>query len=359
MSLLKKILLVAFILSAIPFVSLWTNDNSDTDWVIYWMYDNWLTDYSNKAQFRPDKNIRRDEAAKFITNFAQTILGEQWEENSICYMFNDVPNKNKLRDYVIQSCELWYMKWKNNKFNPDGLLSNAQAIAIVIRMYEWILDEPKSDRSKNYYKSADELGLIDWLNLLDRKKEISRWNFATLLYRFADIVGNEYNPGQDDWDYTDDYSWSDEMVISYYSWITADFLSSANTCSPSSNITNVEFSVLWIDAQMKIYREIKWREGDKCLLYERMDDFSMSLNYDIFAQAFWTGIYSLTWSNEFDSILTGAQALIWKYITCRYSTWELVDMFQSELSGDLGEASFDMDKQGQDDCTWTLLDSWF
>jgi len=36
-----------------------------------------LTDYDTKSQFKPEKNIRRDEAAKFITNFAQTIFKQQ------------------------------------------------------------------------------------------------------------------------------------------------------------------------------------------------------------------------------------------------------------------------------------------
>ncbi|MEI8252887.1 MAG: hypothetical protein WCG25_03975 [bacterium] len=41
------------------------------------MYDNSLSDYSNSDSFKPTKNIRRDEAAKFITKFSQTFLQQR------------------------------------------------------------------------------------------------------------------------------------------------------------------------------------------------------------------------------------------------------------------------------------------
>jgi len=37
-----------------------------------------------------------------------------------------------------------------------------------------MLDEPKSDRSKNYYQRAEELALLDGLSLSDKKKAITR-----------------------------------------------------------------------------------------------------------------------------------------------------------------------------------------
>jgi hypothetical protein len=37
-----------------------------------------------------------------------------------------------------------------------------------------MLDEPKSDRSKNYYKTATNIGILDGLDLSNRAKEISR-----------------------------------------------------------------------------------------------------------------------------------------------------------------------------------------
>jgi len=70
------------------------------------MYDNGLTSYVSQDQFRPDKTIRRDEASKFVTKFSQAILLQEQQENSDCYMFNDIPKKSNLKDYIIQACEL-------------------------------------------------------------------------------------------------------------------------------------------------------------------------------------------------------------------------------------------------------------
>ncbi|MEI8009063.1 MAG: hypothetical protein WCI00_06930 [bacterium] len=62
--------------------------------------------YSTAATFTPDKNIRRDEAAKFITIFAYSILNQQGKESPECYTFNDINKANSLQTYIIQSCEL-------------------------------------------------------------------------------------------------------------------------------------------------------------------------------------------------------------------------------------------------------------
>lgn len=338
------------------------------------MYDKGLTDYNTKAQFKSEKNIRRDEASKFITEFAQTVLEKQWTESSICYMFSDVPNSNKLRDYMVQSCELWYMKGKNNKFNPGWYLSNAQAIAIVIRMSEWVLDEPKSDRSKNYYKKANELWLLDWLSLLDRRQYISRWKFATLLYRVNQNIWDS-NLREDSQAISEEFGNFDEILSSWlntmlnamidflgfkvnsHSGINSDFINKATLCTSwTSNTTETDFDMLWMNFYMKMYREIRWREWSKCIVYERIDGATVNIPTKQIQSAIASGY---TTQQEADLQIAEMQTLIQKSIgkdwLCKYP----ISFFTAELAKEL---SWDFNPMPDDNlseyCTWSIFSGW-
>lgn len=329
------------------------------------MYDNWLTDYDTKSQFKPEKNIRRDEAAKFITNFAQTIFKQQWQENSLCYMFNDIPNKSKLRDYVIQSCELWYMRWKNNKFNPGGYLTNEQAIAIVIRIYDGNLEEPKSDRSRNYYKRAKELNLLDWLNLSQKSKPISRWNFSNLLYK----MGTEFLALQETWeDSLGDIlsSWFNTMLdgmmdllwfeINWYEWLNNDFIDKASIClSWTSSMTYIDFDMMWLNFYMKYYREIRGFDDNKCNLYERIDDAKVFFNTWIIQMAIASGTVTQEEVEEqISQMQKSIEETIGKSWICRYTTWSLVDELRKELSWEFMPMP---DYNTSLDCIWSLYET--
>jgi len=79
------------------------------------------------------------------------------------------------------------------------MLSNREAIAIIIRMLEGSLDESPKERSTNYYKRAQELGLLEGLPLNEKSAKITRGTIATLLYRSAQSqnIGIDYTPPED------------------------------------------------------------------------------------------------------------------------------------------------------------------
>jgi len=343
-----------------------------TEDIIHWMYDNSLSDYSNSDSFKPTKNIRRDEAAKFITKFSQTFLQQRWQENSICYMFNDIPTKNKLRQYIIQSCELWYMKWKNNKFNPDWYLSNAQAIAIIIRMYWWMSYEPESDRSKNYYQTADDIGILDGLELSDRSKSISRWDFATLLYKIHQIIWN-WNLLQDDQStylqdntFTDALSsWLDTMFnvmfdflglkINSHSGLNNDFISKVSWClSWSANITETNFDMIWINFYIKMYREIRWLESNQCKIYQRIDNVVVNISSWQLQNAIASWHSQQEINQQLAEMQTAMKESIGKDGICKYTTWDYIIQLQNELSWNfypIPDAA-----SSSESCTWSLFE---
>jgi len=347
---------VLLMLIAIPCISLWAQtQQTNIQDVISWMYDNWLSIYSTAATFTPEKNIRRDEAAKFITVFAYSILNQQGKESPECYTFNDINKANSLQTYIIQSCELWYMKWANNKFDPTGNLTNEQAIAITIRANDWWLEEPKSDRSKNYYARAKELGITDWLDLSNKTAAITRGNFATLVY----------NTSQSSW-------WSQlakgigTMITSFidmlgikinsHTGITNEFIAQASTClSWSSTITETDFDMMGMNFYIKSYRQIIWFDGNLCKIYERTEDAKVNIFTGIALSAISSGSSQTEIDEKLAVIESGMKAAIGEDGFCKYTTWVLVANLQKELSGQ----SLPMGDLGNntDNCTWVLYEN--
>lgn len=372
MHLLKKLIPFIFVLSVVPWISQWSSQE-DIGWVISWMYDNGLTSYVSQDQFRPDKTIRRDEASKFVTKFSQAILLQEQQENSDCYIFNDIPKKSNLKDYIIQACELWHMKWSNNKFNPSWNLSNAQAITIIIRMYEWMLDEPKSDRSKNYYQRAEELALLDGLSLSDKKKAITRWEFAILLYRLWTQL-NEAQVREDSeslyesdtiWDTLWDslQQWATEMFeyfvemmwfhINLHTWLTTTFINQASMCiSWSSVMTQTDFDMLSININFKQYTKINGWNSWKCEVYERIDGVDIKMLGWQIQQALSSGSSIEEINQQFSIIRDAFADVLWKDGICLYDTWALVANLQNALSWTYLSSSFINSSQAT--CTWSM-----
>ncbi len=356
MCLKKLILPLILVCVAIPCIALGAQDKQTTsEDVITWMYDNWLSIYSTTEAFKPDTNIRRDEAAKFITVFAQNMLDKQWEETPACYTFSDVNEKNSLQRYILQSCELWYMKWNNNTFNPSGKLTNEQAIAIIIRANDWRLEEPTSDRSANYYAKAKELGITDWLDISKKTAAISRWSFATLLYRTSQS-----------WRWSQLINGIGTMIKSFIDmlWIkvnsntgiTKEFITQASVClSWASTVTQADFDMMGINFHITSYRQIRWFDGNLCKIYERTESAKIKVTTGILLSAISSGATQAEIDQQIATIESGVQAAVGQDGICTYATWILVENLKNELSGE----SLPMGDLGNktDNCTWALYES--
>ena len=344
---IKFLLPLVVIMGIIPSVSLGAQtQQTNIQEVVSRMYENGLTVFSTSATFHPERNIRRDEAAKFISLFAQEVLDQQWESDPACYTFNDIATTNSLKDYITQSCELGYMKWANNKFNPSGNLSNQQAIAIVIRTYEWRLDEPKTDRSQNYYARAKELGITDWLNISNKTAAITRGNFATLVYRVAKI-NEEQNPigtALLSWVNTL-LSWVSSMFdgligmlwfqMNSYSGVTANFILQAGVCFSGADTTiDTNFDMVGMNFSMKIYRQIRWLDWNQCKVYERIDAANVKISTSQKQNALMSGLSQTDITAQIAEAQSGLQDAIGKDGICTYTTWVLLDNLQKEASGE-------------------------
>ena len=351
----KKFFLPVLLMGIIvPCISLWAQaTKTNIQEVISRMYDNWLSLYSTPATFKPDNNIRRDEAAKFITIFAYAMLNQQWKESPECYTFNDINKVNSLQTYIIQSCELWYMKWANNKFDPTGNLTNEQAIAIIIRANDWRLEEPKSDRSKNYYARAKELGIIDGLDLSNKTAAITRGNFAILVFNTSQAGTKQIKRVG-----TIATSFIDMLGIKINSntGITDEFIGQASTClSWANTITETDFDMMGMSFYIKSYRQIRWFDWNKCKIYERAEAANINISTGMIANAINSGATQSEINEEIAMMQSDIQKTIGKDGICTYDTWTLVMNLQKESSG----KSLPMGNLGNDtdNCTWALYEN--
>jgi hypothetical protein len=105
-------------------------------------YTKKLTMHLNADGFKPNNNIRRDEAAKFFVNFAKLIGKTFYTTNSSQCQFSDLNKaRTDLREIVVESCRLGIFKGNNGKFNPTGNLTNAEAIAVLMRIVDGYQEE--------------------------------------------------------------------------------------------------------------------------------------------------------------------------------------------------------------------------
>jgi len=179
---------------------------------IQWMYDNWLTMWNTLPEFLPYDNITREQASKFFVEFAAKVL---WKDRWVVYnydIFSDIKNANPtLKDHIIYANNMWLFKGNNWKFMPFNNLTKAQAIAVLIRLVDWMLDESWTipyydvnwDFSEHYwwytqylwhatYYKIDKRWITSNIDKLD-SDNIIRWDLAILLYEMAMYLSNPDN----------------------------------------------------------------------------------------------------------------------------------------------------------------------
>ncbi len=146
------------------------------------------TKFNNLKDFMPDKNIRRDEAAKMYLQFASWASILPNKQNNEC-KFWDLKNAwPDIIPMIWEVCKYWLFKWYNWKFMPTENITKWQAVVVLIRLIVW----PQSEQwvkhyAQNYILKAQELGLLDWLWLDDSKtwdQPATRGFVAKLLYRW-------------------------------------------------------------------------------------------------------------------------------------------------------------------------------
>ncbi len=158
-------------------------DSSEFMESINWMYDNGMTSYNTTESFMPYQTITRAQVAKMLDKFATatnlTTIRNQWS----CE-FSDVDPQSEYKDSITKVCQYGVMAGSNDKFSPDQIVTKAEFVAMLIRLFDWAkLDESVNPWWTEYYKRAIEIWLISAQDTVSFTSEIARYDVATYLYR--------------------------------------------------------------------------------------------------------------------------------------------------------------------------------
>ena len=158
-------------------------DSSEFMESLNWMYDNGMTSYNTTESFMPYQTITRAQVAKMLDKFATatnlTTIRNQWN----CE-FSDIDPQSQYKDSITKVCQYGVMAGSNDKFSPDQIVTKAEFIAMLIRLFDWAkLDESVNPWWTEYYKRAIEIWLISAQDTVSFTDEIARYDVATYLYR--------------------------------------------------------------------------------------------------------------------------------------------------------------------------------
>lgn len=163
----------------------------EIDESLNWMYDNWITKYKTEKEFRPYDVLRRKDAAEFFVLFAEKESKYLHKNDWYNCNFSDIQSvDNTTREYIIKSCELWFMKWYNWMYMPESYMTKAVVLAIIVKMMYWPQDESIVPWWDNYFKMAKELWLTNETKTLNLDRMVFKWEIALLLYRTSKYLQN-------------------------------------------------------------------------------------------------------------------------------------------------------------------------
>ncbi len=207
-------------------------------WVLFWwfvfasqslqesisrMNNNWLTKYSNENDFRAENWLRRDEASKFFVQYAKEVLHLPLDVSNTSCDFKDLNLWHQdLQSIVKESCQLWLFQWYEGNFMPTEVLTNAQAITVLIRMIDWKKDEKNWHYADNYYEKAKNFWIMNWLQLNSKthfdkattRGEVGRLLFNSSKLDFLSWLQNSYVVNRIiDWDTIEILSWGKKEKI--------------------------------------------------------------------------------------------------------------------------------------------------
>lgn len=160
--------------------------NSELIEAVQWMNDKGLTSAKTVSNFDPFTQLNREQAAKMFEYFAQSLSfsGIQLSGERNCQFQDLADTPENLKSSIQKVCQLGIMLGSEGKFAPKSLMSKAQFITTLVRIYgQSYLDENIEPRWTNYFLKAKELGILNNQDALTFEHSITRYESALLFYR--------------------------------------------------------------------------------------------------------------------------------------------------------------------------------
>ena len=160
-------------------------DKSTNEWAITMLNKYWITIHKTRNDFKPNNNIRRDEAAKMIVSAIPYIkIDNQAKTNKNKCKFNDIDQAwTDTQRAVRESCKLGLFNWSNNLFRPMDTITNAQLVTVIWRIIYGKLDESWELYAMPYEQKLKNEGYLTNINITDNNLESAakRGTLAKLL----------------------------------------------------------------------------------------------------------------------------------------------------------------------------------
>ncbi len=149
--------------------------------VFPWLHSEWLTKWDTVHEFRWSDFITRGEAAKFMSVYAEK---QKLEKNFFQCAFEDIGTYDStLIPYIFNACAYGLLKWTNGLFMPNQNITEAEALAVIIRSVFWFQDESWALWYEAYFTKAQEVWLLTDETLTSvNTQAISRDKLWTWLY---------------------------------------------------------------------------------------------------------------------------------------------------------------------------------
>jgi hypothetical protein len=164
------------------FVLDWNEDS-----IIKSLHDKGITIHETRENYKPNQDIRRDEAAKMLTLAIPFISwgSKATLSNSTCTFSDSNLARADLRNILTESCKKWLFKWSNWQFRPSNSITNGQILTVLWRMLYWTQDESIGHYATKYVSLLEKDGYLENLTMpwSERDKPADRWTLAKLLVR--------------------------------------------------------------------------------------------------------------------------------------------------------------------------------
>ncbi len=157
-----------------------------------WMYANWLTKYDNKDEYKMYDLVTREETSKIIWQAYVVLWYQDVTKNSNCDFLDSQKFEATLAPHIANVCKRWLFKWSNGKYLPQNNLTKAEAMAVLLRMFEWKMSyELQVPWREQYYTKGKLIWLtnIEDINKFDTK--LTRYEIGLMVYRLKNLVENE------------------------------------------------------------------------------------------------------------------------------------------------------------------------
>ncbi len=142
------------------------------------LYSYWLTKWQGTIDYRPEWYLTREQAARFMVEFARNVLCRDQRQYSYNNQFTDMSwADTTLQWYIKLSYEYGIFKWTEWLFKPKDLITKDELTGIMIRLItNRFYDESGADWAKNYKDALAQFALNETLTSLTRQ------NVAEVLY---------------------------------------------------------------------------------------------------------------------------------------------------------------------------------